>query len=64
MKKCPCNGCADRMLMCHTICRAYKAWREEYKAQEAAKRAEQEARPMSRTALKAWIRKMKGRKSK
>ena len=56
MSKCPCNGCEDRMLMCHTICRAYEA-------QEAAKRAEKDnMRPMSRTVLKAWIRKMKGRR--
>ena len=53
------------MLMCHTICRAYKAWKEEYEAQEAAKRAEKDSMcPLSRTALKAWIRKIKGRQSK
>ena len=63
MSKCPCNGCEDRILMCHTICRAYKAWKEEYEAQDAAKRAEKDSiRPMSKTALKAWIRKMKGRR--
>ena len=62
MKKCPCNGCADRMLMCHTICRAYKAWREEYEAQEAAKRAELERTRPNRRAMLAWFRKMRGRR--
>lgn len=60
MNKCPCKGCADRMLMCHTICRSYKAWKAENEAMEAARRAEQEhLRPLPRKALLAWFRKMK-----
>lgn len=61
MKKCPCKDCADRMFMCHTICRSYKAWKEENDAREAAKRAEQEhLRPLPRRALLAWWKKLKG----
>lgn len=43
--KCPCKGCADRTITCHSVCRRYaewKDWKEEgnrVRAAEAVKRS-------------------------
>jgi len=29
MKKAPCKGCTDRMLMCHGKCEKYQDWKRE-----------------------------------
>ena len=43
--KCPCKGCTDRTITCHSVCRRYaewKDWKEEgnrVRAAEAVKRS-------------------------
>ena len=27
--KCPCKGCTDRTIVCHSLCRRYTEWKEE-----------------------------------
>lgn len=27
---CPCKGCVDRALMCHSVCEKYIAWKKEH----------------------------------
>ena len=39
MMKCPCKGCFDRKLLCHSQCERYKAWKAELERLKAAKEA-------------------------
>ena len=37
MTKCPCNGYTDRKLLCHSQCKRYQDWKNEYEAMKANK---------------------------
>lgn len=56
MKKCPCNGCFDRKLLCHSQCQRYQSWKNEY---ETAKAAIQEDYCIPENALRKHWRSMR-----
>lgn len=33
---CPCKGCEDRTLTCHSVCAEYKAWKGQIQAESHA----------------------------
>ena len=33
MTKCPCKGCDDRTVTCHSVCRRYQGWKDEHAAE-------------------------------
>ena len=36
---CPCKGCEDRTIKCHSVCERYKAYREEIDRINSARRS-------------------------
>ena len=36
-KECPCRGCPDRKLLCHSQCKAYQEWKADYESRKEGK---------------------------
>ena len=59
MTKCPCNGCTDRKLLCHSQCKKYLAWKTELKKLKAAKDADANTITVPENVVREYWRSMR-----
>ena len=59
--KCPCKGCTDRTVTCHSVCKKYEDWKIEDRAIKDGLR-DLKVNTFSEVALKLHLEKMKKKK--
>jgi hypothetical protein len=52
-KECPCRGCEDRKLLCHSSCRLYQEWKADFEAMKEGK-PDYDATWSERSKRRAW----------
>lgn len=61
--KCPCKGCLDRTITCHSVCRPYKDYKADRERIIAEKAREIQGKPLSHDLEMKYRRKLKQRRA-
>lgn len=55
--KCPCRGCEERILLCHSRCERYQTWKKDYEEAKPDYRGKPEqSRALKKHIWRKWLR--------
>lgn len=60
--KCPCKGCNDRTITCHSVCRPYQEYKADRERIIAERTREVQGKPLSHDLEMKYRRKLKQRR--